>query len=176
MQWAIDQRTPIPPRLEFYDHIARTAAHGSPVVANVAQFIRDQVAARSYGLTAAQLARREAVAILLWCQNNIDYVPDPAGPDIVHDVSWTLVNGGDCEDIAICVVAIAMSMGFYATVRWLTKERPSDPQSHVSSMIWVNENWEWAEATVRADFGEEPFSAAHRLNAVARVGAGAASS
>jgi transglutaminase-like putative cysteine protease len=115
----------------------------------------------------ARLARRDgacdldAAACALAAAQAVPYVPDPPG-EWFQPVAYTLAHGGDCEDLAALVVALARALGLPARVVWM-EEDPRLPLNHVSAQIFARGVWLWAEATVPgARLGEEPHAAVAR--------------
>lgn len=69
---------------------------------------------------------------------------------------------GDCDDHARLVYAVAKAGGIAARMALLYKRGAPGP-SHAVAQLGVGGMWWWAETTVDALFGEQPFDAAKRL-------------
>ena len=69
---------------------------------------------------------------------------------------------GDCDDHARLVYAIATAGGIPARMALLYRRGAPGP-SHAVAQLGVGGAWWWAETTVAALFGEQPFDAAKRL-------------
>lgn len=73
---------------------------------------------------------------------------------------------GDCDDHARLVYALAKAGGIDARMALLFKRGAPGP-SHAVAQLGVSGAWWWAETTVDALFGEQPFDAAKRLGLLA---------
>lgn len=69
-------------------------------------------------------------------------------------------GGGDCDDSARSLVAIARAAGFPARLVYFLQD---GQPAHVVAQVQENGHWRWAEITVDAQFGEHPIAAARRL-------------
>ena len=145
----------VPERFALYSEIARNGA-ATPWALRVA------------AACAGRSDRDRARAVQLAAQM-LRFSPDPTGPDVVHDVAATARDGGDCEDLAICLVAAALAARLPARLVWLDPRTEHSPQAHVAAKIFVDGAWLWAEPTVRADLGEHPWTAAERLGLLRRI-------
>ena len=115
---------------------------------------------------------------------SLPYVEDAAGSDSLRDPDETIAEGGDCEDLAALLVALArcgarlLALRVSACVVWIAQ--PKWPTDHVSA--WVSSGlcdlrgarvieqgteppaWAWwAECSVRAARGESPYAALARV-------------
>jgi len=81
-----------------------------------------------------------------------------------QSVRYTVVHGGDCEDLSALFVSLAWLLGLDADLIWL--EQPDRPLDHVAAKVLVGGAWLWADASVcGARVGESPYAAMDRLGA-----------
>lgn len=73
----------------------------------------------------------ECLAVYYWVHKNIRYVKDPVGVELVKDPVRVLKTGtGDCDDIALLLAAMLMSIGHHCTFH-LVGFAPGAPPTHV---------------------------------------------
>lgn len=156
MRWRIDPSTPVPERLRLYQRIAAEGA-------------RCPWAVWTSGAIGSQPPEALARAVQLRAQG-LGFRPDPPGPDVVADTQTTAREGGDCEDLSIALVSLALACGLPASVVWLDPMTSHSPQAHVAARVLVRGRWLWAEPTVPALLGEHPWRAAERLGLLRRLG------
>lgn len=83
--------------------------------------------------------------------------------EVFTSTTTTLAMGyGDCDDHARAVYAIALAGGLATRMAGLHKPFATGP-SHAVTQLGVDGMWWWAETTVPAWFGEQPYDAARRL-------------
>ena len=70
-------------------------------------------------------------------------------------------RAGDCDDHARCVVAIILAAGGQARIVGVPNS--AGRVAHVAPQAMHRGQWQWAETTVDAAFGEHPRLAARRL-------------
>jgi len=115
---------------------------------------------------AALAGRVEAERVRYWLSRvqALPYVADPPGPVDLVETDWrrVLVDGGDCEERAMMLVAYCAADGIGGKLAWLTQE--GAPLDHVSALVWLGGDvLAWADATVTgARLGEHPVAAARR--------------
>lgn len=181
-QWMVDRilnpaarpyRIPdtYPPRLreQILDAVANVAAT-DPLVRELAERIAVEADARARPgqCLSPPCADLRARAILRYVQSR-PYEPDPDGQEWYAGLIYTIGYGGDCEELAALVVALARVVGIPGEVRWM--DQPNHPLNHVTALLYVNGQWVWAEASVvGAQLGEHPQAAATRLAQRSRLG------
>lgn len=83
--------------------------------------------------------------------------------EVFTSTTTTLSMGyGDCDDHARAVYAIAAAGGLPARMAFLHRSFATGP-AHAVAQLGVDGMWWWAETTVDAVFGEQPYDAAKRL-------------
>jgi hypothetical protein len=103
----------------------------------------------------------EAAALLRWVKGHVPYRHDPQFMEWIQSPGWTaFVEGqGDCDDFAILIAAMALSVGLQAKFRAvaLNKQNPTE-YTHVYPMIEVpGKGWLAADAVPpTAKLGWEP--------------------
>lgn len=164
--------TPIAARVATLDELA-TEGIRDPDVGSLA----GQVASRAAALatTVPASARRGAwmdrlLALeALRAIQSLPYKPDPAGEEWFQSARYTLRNGGDCEDLAVALVALMRSLGLQAAAVWITQ--PGQALNHVTAKVLLDGRWLWADPSVRsAMVGESPYDALQRTGAWHIVG------
>lgn len=132
----------------------------------------DQVKALAAGFTGDARLRAEQV---LAAAQALGWHADPPG-EWFQPVLATLAVGGDCEDLAAALVALARAAGLRARIAWL--DQPEYPQNHVTAQISFDPmsvpgsqaTWLWAEPSVDgAALGEDPYVAANARSALVRL-------
>ena len=73
-------------------------------------------------------------------------------------------RGGDCDDHARAVAALAIAGG--AKARVVGVPNAKGKVGHVAAQLFDGKRWWWSETTVAARFGEHPRAAAQRLGLV----------
>jgi len=167
-------------RVELLTRIAKSAA-GKAVVCQAAQQAIQKYASVSGTRMGEPLSKRKiAQAILTFVQNDVGYVPDPDG-EWYQGVRYTLEHGGDCEDMAVLLVAMAACVDIRGKLIWL--EQPKARLNHVTAKVFVEDGgsffrkpsgkllWEWAEPTIsKAKVGQHPYDAARWHGSANRLG------
>lgn len=97
----------------------------------------------------------------------LPYRPDPPGFDDVQTASETARDGGDCEDLAALLVVLCVCARMAARLLWLYQ--PTRVRDHVTAQVQVDGAWVWAEPTIRAAWGENPYAAADRIGSAERA-------
>lgn len=97
-----------------------------------------------------------------------DSVPIPGiddgktGERFTNTMVTLKLGKGDCDDHARAVYALALAGGLPVRMAFLSKPFASGP-AHAVAQLGVDGAWWWAETTVPAWFGEQPYDAAKRL-------------
>lgn len=139
-------------RAEIMEAHVRDAL-SSPAVRAAADGCRGAIGVASQRDIATRVLRRVQAA---------GYRDDPPGCDRYAPVEFTLRNGGDCDDLAPAVAALAILCGLQA--RFVYLSQPRSPLDHVTVKVLVDGEWLWAEPTLRgARLGEHPYDAARRI-------------
>jgi hypothetical protein len=84
--------------------------------------------------------------------------------EVFQSAAYTLrVGAGDCDDHARCVCALALAGGCVGS-KVVPVYAPNGKLGHVCAQIRMPSGaMRWAETTVAADWGEEPYAAVRRL-------------
>lgn len=156
----INPSAPIETRLELYRSLAIDGA-SHPDVARVAAFLR-----------APRPQRELARSALEYVQRSIAFEIDPPGPDLVFSPAETLARRrADCEDLSILLGSIARALGVPFRIVWIDRGETGYRQSHVTTELYVDGGWLYAEPSVPgAALGEEPIAAARRARMTKRMG------
>lgn len=94
---------------------------------------------------------------LLGFVQKIAFYPDPPG-EWYQGVGYTLRRGGDCEDLASLLCAMYAAVGMDTRLVWLTQE--GMPLNHITSQVYVEDDWQWSEPSIKgAKLGENPYAA-----------------
>lgn len=84
--------------------------------------------------------------------------------EVFQGAAYTLASaGGDCDDHARVVYAIATAGGLPAVMAFLHHGGPDAQPTHAVVQLGPHGRWQWAETTIDAHFGEHPLAAAQRL-------------
>jgi transglutaminase-like putative cysteine protease len=142
-------------RVEVFSRVAQAAVEAPEV----------ELAARACRRSSPEETARACLKLV----QGLPYRPDrPGEADDLADPCHALVIGGDCEDLAVLLVALWASAGLAGRVVWLVQGGAS--QDHVSAEVWLPgrhgraAGWAYGEPTVRgARLGEAPHAAARRL-------------
>jgi transglutaminase-like putative cysteine protease len=111
----------------------------------------------------------EKAADVLRAAQSLGYHPDPPGEWFQFPM-FTLSYGGDCEDLVGFLISIAMIVGIPAEPKWL--DQPGSPLNHITSRLFVDGKWLWADPTVvGARLGEHPYAAFNRTSSWHRIAA-----
>ncbi len=103
-----------------------------------------------------------SLALLLSTVQLLPYTDDPTDTDRVCDPDEVIRVGGDCEDRAVLFAALCKVIGVRVVIVWQAQNGAA--QDHVTTKVWVNGVWTWADPTVPgARIGEEPHDAVARL-------------
>lgn len=147
------------------------AGSRDPLVQQAAFKVRDAYAHWASGYpNLTKLERETALAqfLLRYVQYDARYIPDPPG-EWYQGAVFTLAWGGDCEDLAVLYVAMALVLGIRARVKWI--DQRDYPLNHVTVQISLNGAWVYAEPSVQgAVVGESPEDAATRAGQRDRLG------
>ena len=114
---------------------------------------------------------QEASAVRNWIHNNVKYVSDPHGAELVGTPVWVLKNGGDCDDMVALAGALLQAIGHKtspASVRWKGRQWPThavlvdwtaaaivDAVPDLDLELWPPENYEAEEIIYRTPEGEQ---------------------
>lgn len=133
----------------------------------LAQAIEDSETAGARDL-ALQLRRQapsdEAFAryVQRYVKENVAFVRERG--EVFTGSAYTLGSkGGDCDDHARLVYALATAGGLDAVLAFLHHPAPFDEPTHAVAQLCVQGQCTWAETTIDARFGEHPLDAAKRL-------------
>jgi hypothetical protein len=101
--------------------------------------------------------------------HKLPYVADPPSEDCYRDVELTARQGGECKALNVFYVALLLRLGIRAEVVWIPQ--PDHPLNHVASLVWLDEQPLWADASIAgARLGESPYEALQRTGAWHIVG------
>jgi transglutaminase-like putative cysteine protease len=96
-----------------------------------------------------------AEAVRKWVQDNITYIHDPVKTEVFQEAIYTLTvsRGGDCDDQAILVAGLLMSIGIPVKLMLLPVAVPFDPKTshftHIFSALDMPDGTEiWLETIV----------------------------
>lgn len=171
-EWGVEARMA---RLE---EIIQDAVFFGAVREKVNAFAREIDDARQAGRLAGELEELVYVdAALAMMHRACPYRRDPAGEDWHQDTATTLVEGGDCEDLATLLAALLRLGAYFYGLRLKTRlvwMRREGGQDHVAVQVRVGDGhdtgddpdggWEWLEPSiVGARRGEHPEAAGQRL-------------
>lgn len=93
-------------------------------------------------------------------RDDVEYVDDEEQVFRSSDVTLTIAQG-NCVNTARVLCALALAAGLDARAMPI---RPHGKEiTHTAAQIGYGGRWHWAEATVAANFDEEPLAAARRL-------------
>jgi hypothetical protein len=92
-------------------------------------------------------------------RDHVEYVDDPQQVFRSSDVTLQ-IGVGNCVNTARLVCALARVCGLESRAMPI---RPHGVISHTAAVIRHGGTWHWAEATIAAEYGEEPIAAARRL-------------
>jgi hypothetical protein len=167
-------------RVNLLTRIARSAAGHAVVCQAAQQAVRKYADVSGSRLGESLSKRKMAQALLSFVQRDVGYVPDPEG-EWYQGVRYTLEHGGDCEDMAVLLVAMAACLGIRGKLIWL--EQPRAKLNHVTAKLYVEDGgslfrrpsgqmlWEWAEPTIaKARIGQHPYDAARWHGSANRLG------
>lgn len=123
-------------------------------------------------IAAAEACRgRSDLACALEVQRRVQalpYLPDPPDGDWVRPPCRTLVEGGDCDCLAVLACALDEVLRVPWRLGWMRNPRAA--LDHVAPQVYVGGRWCWQEVTVPgARIGEHPREAVRRLGYRARV-------
>jgi hypothetical protein len=85
------------------------------------------------------------------------YRTDPPGQNWWHPVLYTLAHGGTCEALSAATRAGMLLAGVRAQFVWI--DQPDARLNHASVQVWYGGEWQWADASVPAALGENPYVA-----------------
>lgn len=175
--WRLDDTTPVSERLRLDNELADDGVE-TPEVQRFAACIATKAAGGS---------RSTLAAAALAAVQSKPYVPDPmVDGQMTEELQrplYTLLNGGDCEDLAQLLMAVFLLMHFETIPVWLTQ--PEESQNHTTVIVKIpgtigdprltqdlgEVGWNWAEATIKgARLGEHPYAAADRVRSWTSLG------
>lgn len=120
-----------------------------------------ELASRARSLAGEDPTPYELARAALRVAQRAGYQRDMPG-EWFQPVRYTVVHGGDCEDLASLYVALAWILGLSAKLLWLSQ--PDKPLDHVCAQVQIGRQWMWADASVcGARVGESPYAAMDRL-------------
>lgn len=166
----VHSTTPVCERIDLLQDLA-VAGSGSPAIQALSQIVLNRVhpiAARAtrhvgewYQWLIAEEALKEA--------HKLPYVADPPTEDCYRHVELTAKQGGECKALNIFLVALLLRLGIRAEVVWI--DQPGRPLNHVTSLVWLDDQPLWADASIAgARLGESPYEALQRTGAWHVVG------
>jgi len=95
------------------------------------------------------------------------YRTDPPGQNWWQPVGWTLTHGGTCEALSAATRAGMILAGVPVDMVWVDQEEmcrrraADDPEhdcrNHATCVVWYDGGWQWADASVPAALGENPY-------------------
>lgn len=99
----------------------------------------------------------QAAAVLDWVGNNVCYVFDPMGVELVQEPLLTLREGaGDCDDMTCLTASLWGALGIDAALQAVATAAPS-AFDHVYGFAGIGDRWYAGDSTVRgATLGWEP--------------------
>lgn len=175
--WRLDDTTTVARRLELDFELADDGVE-TPEVQRFAACIATRAAGKS---------RFELATAALNAVQALPYVPDPMVDgqmtESLQRPLYTLLHGGDCEDLAQLLMAVLMILGFDVIPVWLEQE--GETQNHTTMIVRVlgttgdprltrdlgEHGWNWAESTIKgARLGEHPYEAAERVRSWSSLG------
>lgn len=115
------------------------------------------------GLTEASPADAKARALHRFVADRIQYVDDPMGFERIESpqrMAYKVLSGqqvtGDCDDLALFLSAMYISVGLPASVAFLDTNNDGDID-HAMSTVLVNGQIQYAETTIQGvSFGWKP--------------------
>lgn len=100
---------------------------------------------------------------------HLPYVPDPEGQDCYKTADDTAAYGAECKGKNILFSALMIRLGITAEPVWIMQE--GMPLNHVASVVMVQGNPYWADASIPgARVGESPYEALERVGAYHIIG------
>ena len=161
--WRISDFTPVEQRLALMTDIA-LEAQSFPSVQALAYQARSIACAKR--AVCAGPATREDTLILaaaaLQVVQSLFYRLDHVGEEWFQSADYTIVNGGDCEDLGVMLVAINNLLGLQSRLVWVFQ--PGHPLNHLSAQLYLDGVWLWEDPSIRgARLGEHPYAALERL-------------
>lgn len=166
----VHSTTPVCTRIDFMQDLA-VFGSVSPIIDALARAVLNRVHP-----IAARTARREGE----WYQwliaeealkeaHKLPYVSDPPTEDCYRNVEMTAQQGGECKALNVFLVALLLRLGVRAEVVWI--DQKDRPLNHVTSLVWLDEQPLWADASIAgARLGESPYEALPRTGAWHVVG------
>lgn len=77
--------------------------------------------------------------------------------------------GGDCDNLATLFASTCIHAGIPVQVIWINQS--TSQLNHVTTMVYVDGKWRWADPSIKgALIGEDPYSAARRTGNGAPLG------
>lgn len=108
-------------------------AKSQPEIKNTAVNILDE-----FGITSGRNKAQVALSLARWVGQNIKYVYDPWGTEILQTPQVTLEYGyGDCDDMSLLLAALLMSVGIETRFRVVGRRHPE----HIFVEALVNGAW-----------------------------------
>ena len=103
-----------------------------------------------------------------WVRDRVRFVPERV--ETFKSPERTVREGGDCDDSARVLVAVARAAGIPARFGPITQCRGGVcAKTHVAAELHDGGGWRWAETTIAAEYGEHPLAAYQRLKRQGRV-------
>lgn len=173
--WRISDYTPVEERLRIMADIA-LEGQTFPSVQALAYQARSMACAVQSVCTGP--TTRDATLILaasaLQVVQSLYYRLDHVGEEWFQSTDYTIVNGGDCEDLGVMLAAINGLLGLKSRLVWVYQ--PGHSLNHLSTQLWLDTpygsyerptghgEWLWEDPSIRgAALGEHPYAALKRL-------------
>lgn len=166
----IDPRTSVCDRLRILEALAAEGTQ-DPLVRQMAWRIeaRARVAGPQLPVRRGDWWKRVLALEALAAVQSLPFRPDPGRLEWFQPAGYTARFGGDCEDLVVLFVSLCRLLGLRAQVEWINQ--PGKPLNHVTSRVFLEGGWWWAESSIRgAMLGESPYEAAERLGNFAPLG------
>lgn len=108
---------------------------------------------------------RSIQALYSWVKQNIRYVKDPVDVETVQDPEATIkIRAGDCDDQAVLMAALAMSIG--AAARFVVIGQHRDAFEHVYPEINIYGRWIPADTVASGPFGQAPQAPVKKMYSI----------
>jgi len=145
--FAIPDETPITVRLQVLELTARDAS-----VREDFQYIAREIKRA----VVPNATWQQIAAVALALVHKLPYLFDKDYRDTWQGVKWTLKYGGDCEDLAVVLMAIYLALGIRASLIWINFDAP---YNHVTVKVGPTRETElYAESIVKtARLGQSPY-------------------
>jgi transglutaminase-like putative cysteine protease len=100
-----------------------------------------------------------AQSLWSWIKDNVPFIEEQR--ETFYHPLIVVRGGGDCDDHARALAALALASGIPAEV--VGVPGPDGRVKHAATILLVHGQWRWAETTVDAQWDEHPLTAAKRL-------------